>query len=205
MAVLATAVTVLGLAGLLRLLRLESRWAVAAKAVASLGFVGIALARDATATRYGWLILVGLGFGLLGDLLLEWRSAAGFLLGLGAFFLGHLVYLAGFLLDGPDWAVVGIALLVTLLVGVGVAVWLHAHLPPDLVVAVRAYIVVIAAMTAAAVGLAGTRPLATAGAIAFFASDVAVARDRFVAASFANRAWGLPLYYLGQVLIAWSI
>lgn len=205
MAVLATAVVILGLGGLLRLLRVESRWAVGAKAVASLGFVGIALARDATATRYGWLMLVGLGFGFLGDVLLEWRSAAGFLLGLGAFFLGHLAFLAGFLLDGPDWALAGVAFLVALLIGVGVAVWLHAHLPPDLVTAVRAYVLVIAAMTAAAVGLAGSRPLATAGAIAFFASDVAVARDRFVRASFVNRAWGLPLYYLGQVLIAWSI
>jgi hypothetical protein len=29
-----------------------------------------------------------------------------------------------------------------------------------------------------------------------------VARDRFVRHEFANRAWGLPLYYGAQLLIA---
>ena len=40
------------------------------------------------------------------------------------------------------------------------------------------------------------------GALAFTASDVAVARDRFVKREFLNRAWGLPLYYGAQLLIA---
>ena len=40
------------------------------------------------------------------------------------------------------------------------------------------------------------------GALAFTASDVAVARDRFVKNGFQNRAWGLPLYYGAQLLIA---
>jgi len=44
-----------------------------------------------------------------------------------------------------------------------------------------------------------------AGAALFFVSDLAVARDRFVAPGFANRLWGLPAYYAGQLLIAWSI
>ena len=42
------------------------------------------------------------------------------------------------------------------------------------------------------------------GAALYFASDIAVARDRFVGASFANKAWGLPAYYAAQLLIAWS-
>ena len=43
------------------------------------------------------------------------------------------------------------------------------------------------------------------GAVLFFVSDLAVARDKFVGASFVNRAWGLPAYYAGQLLIAWSL
>jgi len=31
-----------------------------------------------------------------------------------------------------------------------------------------------------------------------------VARDRFVAQGFINRAWGLPMYYGGQLLLAYS-
>jgi hypothetical protein len=40
------------------------------------------------------------------------------------------------------------------------------------------------------------------GALAFAASDVSVARDRFVRPEFVNRAWGLPLYYAAQLLLA---
>jgi hypothetical protein len=39
----------------------------------------------------------------------------------------------------------------------------------------------------------------------FYASDLAVARDRFVARVFLNRAWGLPLYFGGQLVIAASM
>jgi hypothetical protein len=41
-------------------------------------------------------------------------------------------------------------------------------------------------------------------AVAFYISDVSVARDRFVAPGFGNRIWGLPLYYAAQLLFALS-
>ena len=49
------------------------------------------------------------------------------------------------------------------------------------------------------------RYLFLTGAVLFFVSDLAVARDRFIARTFANKAWGLPLYFSGQLLIAWSL
>jgi uncharacterized membrane protein YhhN len=69
---------------------------------------------------------------------------------------------------------------------------------------VRAYLVVIAVMSTLACGVtAAGGPLAVAaGALAFTASDVSVARDRLVKREFVNRAWGLPLYYAAQWLIA---
>lgn len=69
---------------------------------------------------------------------------------------------------------------------------------------VRAYLVVIGVMSALACAVtAAGGPLAVAGgALAFTASDVSVARDRFVRHEFVNRAWGLPLYYAAQLLIA---
>ncbi|HDP24776.1 MAG TPA: lysoplasmalogenase, partial [Deltaproteobacteria bacterium] len=39
----------------------------------------------------------------------------------------------------------------------------------------------------------------------FYISDIFVARNRFVKQEFINRALGLPLYYLGQFLIAFSL
>jgi len=43
------------------------------------------------------------------------------------------------------------------------------------------------------------------GASLFFVSDLAVARDRFVARAFVNRLWGLPAYYIAQLLVAWAL
>jgi uncharacterized membrane protein YhhN len=205
MSILATGITSLGLAVLLFLNWKHSTWAPVAKGLASFGFVALALTRDATADGYGQLILFGLIAGLVGDLLLELRAAAGFLLGLGAFLLGHLAYTGAFALDHPDWALTASAAGALAVFGVGVAKWLKPHLTPHLRIPVLIYIVVILAMSAAGIGLAGHRPLASVGAVAFVASDLAVARERFVHAGFVNSAWGLPLYYLGQVLLAWSI
>jgi uncharacterized membrane protein YhhN len=41
-----------------------------------------------------------------------------------------------------------------------------------------------------------------AGAALFYLSDLAVAADRFLGGSFPHYAWGLPLYYSGQLLLA---
>jgi len=43
------------------------------------------------------------------------------------------------------------------------------------------------------------------GASAFFVSDLAVARERFIAHSVTNKRWGPPACYAGQLLLAWSI
>jgi uncharacterized membrane protein YhhN len=205
MSILATGLTALGLAVLLFLSWKQSMWAPAAKALASVGFVALALTREAAASGYGRLILIGLIAGLAGDLLLEVRAAAGFLFGLGAFLVGHLAYTGAFALDRPDWGLLASAAVALSVFGVGVATWLKPQLPPKLKVPVQIYIVVILAMTAAGIGLVERRILASMGAVTFLASDLAVARQRFVRAGFVNSAWGLPLYYLGQVLLAWSI
>ncbi len=42
------------------------------------------------------------------------------------------------------------------------------------------------------------------GAVLFFLSDLAVARDKFVTPGFPNRAVGLPMYYAAQILFAVS-
>ncbi len=71
---------------------------------------------------------------------------------------------------------------------------------------VQAYFAVIAVMATLACGLtaAGGPATVAVGALAFTASDISVARDRFVRPQFLNRAWGLPLYYAAQVLLALS-
>ena len=73
--------------------------------------------------------------------------------------------------------------------------------------AVALYASVISIMLAFAVGTVVARfdPRILAGALLFYLSDLLVARQRFVAPGLVNRVVGLPLYYAGQVLLAWSV
>jgi uncharacterized membrane protein YhhN len=78
--------------------------------------------------------------------------------------------------------------------------------PDALRVPVRAYVLVISAMVACAAGTFGAapEPALLVGALAFFLSDLAVARERFVEKGLANKLWGLPLYYGAQLMLAWT-
>ena len=178
-----------------------------AKPLASVAFVGTTLASDALASPYGRLVLLALVLCLLGDLLLVPSGhERAFRAGVFAFLGGHLAFAAAFLTQdlSPGWLAIGAAM--TVLVLALVWRWLRPALPVTLRGAVRTYFVVIGAMTALALGCTGGGgpPTVATGALAFAASDVSVARDRFVREDFVNRAWGLPLYYCAQLLLAVS-
>ncbi len=176
------------------------------KSLASLGFVGTALASGAFGTPFGRFILAGLLLCLAGDLFLISRQRPLFMAGLVSFLLGHAVYTTAFLLRGQALLPMLAAMLLLLPVGYTIFRWLRSHAPKEMLNAIVAYIVVISVMAAAALGTVadGAPWLLLPGALAFYFSDLAVARDRFVKRGFINRVWGLPLYYLGQILIALS-
>lgn len=176
-----------------------------AKPLASLAFVWAAVAAGALDTVYGQLVLVALVLCLVGDvLLIPLDRPAVFRAGVFAFLAGHVAYSAAFLTRplGIAGLVAGAVLMAIVLVAV--LRWLGPSLSPDMRGPVRIYMIVIGVMTALACGVsAGGGPWAVAaGALAFAASDVSVARDRFVRPAFVNRAWGLPLYYAAQLLLA---
>jgi len=186
--------------------RRQARWGRIAKMVASTGFVGVAVASGAVESGYGRWVLVALGLSWLGDLLLTIASRRAFLAGLGLFLAAHVGYLAAFMVRGVAWTAVAAGAAIALMVAGGVWRWLAPHLDDRMRRSVAGYVVVISAMVAVAVGTTAhdldLRILL--GVVAFFVSDLAVARNRFVAAGFINRVWGLPLYYLAQVLLALS-
>jgi uncharacterized membrane protein YhhN len=175
------------------------------KPIASLAFIWAGLACGALDSSYGQLVLLGLVLCLLGDLLLiPLEQPAVFRAGVFAFLAGHVAYSAAFLTQPLD--PLGLAAGAVLLTVVVAAVlrWIGPALPAAMAWPVRVYMLVIGLMSALACGVtAGGGPWAVAvGALAFTASDVSVARDRFVRHEFVNRAWGLPLYYGSQLLIA---
>jgi uncharacterized membrane protein YhhN len=183
----------------------RGKWFV--KPLASAAFVATALAVGAPGSDYGWLVLAGLTLCFVGDVLLipQGRDRV-FRTGIFAFLFGHVAYAAAFLTRPlhPVWLVVAGVVLAGLLWRVWR--WLDSGLPGHMRKPVLAYLVVIGTMSTLAVALTGAGGpwLVAAGALGFTASDVSVARDRFVHEEFRNRAWGLPLYYGAQLLLALS-
>jgi len=170
-----------------------------------MAFIWAGIAAGALDSTYGQWVLAGLVLCLLGDLLLiPLDRPAVFRAGVFAFLLGHVAYSAAFVTQPLDgFGLAGGAILLAVVV-FGVLRWLGSSLPADMVWPVRTYLVVIGVMSTLACGVtaAGGPWAVAAGALAFTASDVSVARDRFVRHEFLNRAWGLPLYYGAQLLIA---
>ena len=212
--------TAAALIGLLAAESRGSRWGIyACKPLASTGFVGVAIAAMAAGGLgsgeggYGRAVLAALVLSWIGDVLLMSSRSALFLAGLGVFLLAHVGFGAAFLLRGQDLGWTAGALAVLAIPALIVSRWLRPHLPPEMRVPVHAYIVVITGMLALAVGTvaAGSPGIVLAGALAFYLSDLSVARDRFVRESFsvresfANKLWGLPLYYAAQLCLAASV
>jgi uncharacterized membrane protein YhhN len=173
------------------------------KPLASTGFVAVALAGGALDSSYGRAILVALMLSWVGDVLLIPHSRSTFVAGLASFLVGHAAFAIAFVIFGVTWSIAAVALALGVALAIAVGRWLLPHVGGRMRGPVVAYIAVITVMVSLAVGT--QRPLIVAAAIAFFVSDLSVARDRFVAPGFVNRAWGLPLYYCAQLLFAYSV
>jgi uncharacterized membrane protein YhhN len=205
--VLAALSTALAVAALLAADRRGERAGVAlAKPLASAGFVCAAWAAGATGSGYGRAVLLGLVLCFVGDVLLISKHRKSFLAGLVSFLLGHLAFAAACLVRGVVLPASVFSGFVLVQLAVLVWLWLGPHVESAMRVPVLAYIAVITLMVALALGSVAhaASPALVIGAIFFFLSDLSVARDRFVAPGFVNRAWGLPLYYAAVLLLAAS-
>lgn len=181
------------------------------KTAISLLFVVAALIQPRPVPSYFAWLLPGLIFCLAGDVFLALPQKKMFFLGLLAFLVGHVFYGVCFFHQvHPTLLILFGALPITAL-----SLWIFFRLKPhlaDMTVPVLVYIIVITIMVCGAFslllesGLAFTgRMLAFCGAVCFYISDLFVARDRFVNKAAINRILGLPLYFGGQFLLAFSI
>ncbi len=176
-----------------------------AKLSASAVFLGVGLVRWTQGSIFDSFMVLGLGLGMAGDILLVGRRT--FRLGLLAFLAGHTATIAAFGLalpwtSWPFWLVIPLAAL-----GGVIARWLWAH-TAHMRAPVMAYVLVISVLMwgGLSVSIAGVLPAtAGVGAVFFAVSDLAVARHRFIQENFLNRAIGLPLYYAGQLMLAWTV
>ncbi len=180
------------------------------KPAASTIFIVFALVSGAAETGYGMLILAGLILCFAGDVLLIPGGEKSFLAGMAAFALGHGAYIFAFAASADG--ISGHSLIAIAGMSAAAAIFLR-QLWPHLAAfkwPVSGYSAIIALMVAASFSAAPDAHhapywQAAGGAVIFAISDLAVARDQFIAQNFFNRLWGLPLYYLGQMLIASSV
>lgn len=176
-----------------------------AKPLAASGFVAAALAAGALHSTYGRWILAALVLSWVGDVLLIPRASPQiFRAGILSFLLGHAAFVGAFAVRGLDPLTCALAALITAGLTALALRWLRPHVPVEMRIPVYAYMAVISAMLVCAAGTSGAGWILL-GALMFYISDLAVARDRFVAASFSNRAWGLPLYFGAQLVLASTV
>lgn len=184
-----------------------------AKLVASTSFVVIG-ARAFGGGPFQTAMVIGLVFGALGDLALLGKGTRWFLIGLIAFLAGHIAYIVGLAqLESPlYWFIyAGRYGTLALVCGTLALSWLWPNLGafkiPVVVYVLAIVIMLFGAFAAYTTGALPDpqRTYLALGAALFFVSDLAVARERFIARGFTNKLWGLPAYFVAQLLIASSI
>jgi len=189
----------------------DRRGLVPAKTSLSVLFVITALVQPHSVSLYYHFLLIGLLFCLAGDVFLALPQEKMFRFGLVSFLVGHLFYIVAFFITSHLSAWTWCGTLVALIVSGWIYLWLKPSLG-KMKTPVLAYIVVITIMVSGASSLLGDarldwagRTMVFAGACSFYISDIFVARDRFVKKEAVNRFIGLPLYYGGQFLLAFSV
>ena len=165
----------------------------------------------------------------IGDVALIGKSDRAFLIGLGSFLLAHLAFAVSFLVvisgqsaeANPEGALditraIYITSALALLFTGSASAIAYRRFKPEIADELRlpsaVYAGVIAVMVATAFGYAyHLQSLYVAlGALAFWLSDLAVAQQRFYGErlplrGFWVRLWGLPLYYVAQLLFVMEL
>jgi uncharacterized membrane protein YhhN len=184
---------------------------LAVKTALSALFILTAVVQPHPMGSYYRFILVGLIFCLGGDVFLALPPEKMFRWGLVSFLSGHVFYVVAFLYVAGinSWTFIGLS--ISVIISGGVYIWLRPYLE-SMKIPVLCYIIVITAMVVGAWTVLASGELAIAGrvlvfigALGFYFSDIFVARQRFLKAEFFNRLMGLPLYYGGQFMLAFSV
>jgi len=173
--------------------------------IASGSFVLIALVGGGLITWFGRIMVAGLIFCFLGDIL----GPGDFLLGLYAFLVGHLFFMAAFWLRGMETRYAWGGLVIFLLVTFIVMAFFFPHIVEHERIPAVAYAVIIALMMVFAAGTWGFKRshggnLILAGALLFYVSDLVLAAWHFVGGDFPFDHVCYPLYYLACILLAFS-
>jgi uncharacterized membrane protein YhhN len=181
------------------------------KSILSLLFVITALLQPHSVAAYFTYLFVGLIFCLIGDVFLALPHEKAFMAGLVAFLVGHIFYIFSFSSLIPIYHWISAGMFIIFGMSAFIFFWLRPHLK-SMLIPVLLYIVVITVMASGAWAVfwkssfqISGRALIFVGSLCFYVSDVFVAGDKFIKEEYRNRLLGLPLYYTGQFLLAFSV
>jgi len=168
--------------------------------------IGCALALDPDDPAVRAWFVVALVLSLIGDVFLMLPKDL-FVFGLASFLLGHVAYVIGMQVDGVEAVrfLVGIVIVAGLLAVIGTRVLKGVRAGPDPSLAgpVVAYMGVISAMVASAIGVGHV--MGVIGAGLFYASDALIAWNRFVRETRYHAVAIMVTYHLGQMALVLSL
>lgn len=178
-----------------------------------IGAVAAAAAKDTALAR---LVLIGLVFGALGDVLLNLRFVFEkigqkiFLAGIVAFLVGHILYLCALV---PKCESLAVCVAIGAVIAAGVLAYIFKTMTVKLAFKIFGvfYLGAVIIMTSVAIGnLIAVQDTANilyaVGAVLFTLSDIVLIFNTFSGVTrFSMRITNLTLYYLGQLLIASSL
>jgi len=181
------------------------------KSILSLLFVLTAFLQPQEDPAYYHYLIAGLILCLMGDVFLALPGERMFQMGLVAFLVGHILYILSFLSLSEVSHWISSGTLAIFLISAAIFFWLRPYLK-SMLFPVLIYILVITVMLSGAWAVFRESPLNLSarafilvGAGSFYFSDLFVARDKFIQEAYRNRLIGLPLYYAGQFLLAFSV
>ena len=192
--------------------------AVVLKGLASLCFVIIGII-NSNGTSFVKLIITGLVFGFIADILLnlrhlfETQGRTIFLIGILIFLIGHILYLVAIIpLNNNILLCVAISILITAIL----MKWIFTKITAEkafkifgivyIGAIVLLNVVAISNMLAVPPFNSGFTKLFAAGAFLFLISDIVLILNTFGPESkFSLRVTNIGMYYVGQILIAISL
>jgi len=185
--------------------RANKRLEYACKPLTMVALIAAALTLDPVSSSQRWWFVAALVLSLVGDVFLMLPQDL-FVAGLASFLLGHLAYIAGFLVRGLDAPNAIVGALAVVVIGAAVAPAVLGGVrrrEPKLLGPVVAYMTVISVMVVCARG-SGTL-LASAGALVFYCSDALIAWNRFVRQQRHGRVAIMLTYHVAQALLVVSL
>lgn len=177
-----------------------------AKPLTMVLLIGAALALEVDDPAVRAWFVVALVFCLAGDVFLMIPKDL-FVFGLAAFLVGHLAYIVGMHVEGVESPrfFVGIVIVMVVLAVIGTMVLrgVRAGPDPNLAGPVVAYMFVISAMVASAIGVGSVA--AVIGASLFYVSDALIAWNRFIKETPHARVSIMVTYHLAQFGLVLSL